>query len=100
MPATEYFQTQRVRRRFMNIAHEICGPVDAVVAPQAHGAMHALTNMTGQPAITMRSGFRDDGTPRAVTLWGQLFDDGRLLQIGDALERKLDLWSLRPPDLG
>jgi len=99
MPATEYFQTQRVRRRFMSIAHEICGSVDAVVAPQAHGAMHAMTNMTGQPAITMRTGFRDDGTPRAVTLWGQLFDDGRLLQIGDALERKLDLWSLRP-DLG
>ena len=96
MPATEFFQSQRVRRRFMKIAHGLFENVDAVVAPQAHGAMHALTNMTGQPAITMRTGFRDDGTPRAVTLWGGFSRDGTLLNIGSALERELDLWSKRP----
>lgn len=97
MSATEYFQTQRIRRRFMGIAHDILDGVDAVVAPQAHGAMHALTNMTGQPAITMRSGFRENGTPRAVTLWGGLYQDQTLLRISAALERELGLWADRPP---
>lgn len=95
-PAVEYMQARRIRRRFMTTAAELFGKVDAIIAPRAHGALHAMTNMTGQPALTIRQGFREDGTPSAVTLWGGLFDDARLLRLGAGLERELGLWKRRP----
>ncbi len=95
-PAVEYMQARRLRRRFMTTAAELFGKVDAIIAPRAHGALHAMTNMTGQPAVTIRQGFREDGTPSAVTLWGGLFDDARLLRLGAGLERELGLWKRRP----
>ncbi|MCB9838733.1 MAG: amidase [Phycisphaeraceae bacterium] len=96
-PAVEFMQARRLRRRFMKRAAALFEGVDAVIAPRRHGALHALTNMTGHPAITIRQGFREDGTPTAVTLWGGLFDDAGLLRLGGALERRLDLWNQRPP---
>lgn len=96
-PAVEFMQARRLRRRFMKQAAALFDGVDIIIAPRRHGALHALTNMTGQPAITIRQGFRDDGTPFAVTLWAGLYDDAALLRVGSALERKLDFWRKRPP---
>ncbi len=95
-PAVEYMQARRVRRRFMTTAAELFAKVDAIIAPREHGALHALTNMTGQPAVTIRQGFREDGTPSGVTLWGGLYEDARLLRLGAALEREIGLWQRRP----
>jgi len=97
IPAVEHLQAQRMRRRFMDAAESIFEGIDVFVAPQRHGAMHALTNMTGQPALTLRSGFRDDGTPTATTLWAGLWDESALLRVGLALERELGVWGRRPP---
>jgi Asp-tRNA(Asn)/Glu-tRNA(Gln) amidotransferase A subunit family amidase len=96
IPAVDYYNATRWRRRLMRETNELFGGVQAIVAPQAHGAMHAITNMTGHPAITMRTGFRDDGTPRANTVWGRLYDDAAVLRIGATLEGRLDQWSRRP----
>jgi len=96
LPAVEFQQVRRLRRRAMNVAAALFEGVDAITAPQRHGAMHALTNLTGHPALTIRLAFRDDGTPRATTLWAPLFQDSKLLAIGHALERILGLWTKRP----
>lgn len=105
-PAVEYVQAKRIRRRLMRTAHDLFQPVDAIIAPEAYGAMHALTNMTGQPAITIRKGFTDDGaprsqtprslTPRSLTMWAGLYEDDTLLAIASALEHRLDVWQRRP----
>lgn len=99
LPAVEFQQVRRLRRRAMKVAAALFSGVDAIVAPQRHGALHALTNLTGQPALTFRQAFRADGTPRAATMWAPLFEDSRLLAIGHALERKLG-HSTRRPTLG
>ncbi|MBI3817540.1 MAG: amidase [Planctomycetes bacterium] len=96
VPAVEYLQASRIRRKFMKIADDLFRGFDAVVAPSAHGALHALTNMTGQPAVTLRQGMGRNGRPVSTTLWAPLFNDSRLLQIGRALEAELNLWRARP----
>jgi Asp-tRNA(Asn)/Glu-tRNA(Gln) amidotransferase A subunit family amidase len=95
--AVEFMQARRLRRRYMKRAAALFDGVDLVIAPRRHGAMHAMTNMTGQPALTIRQGFRKDGTPMAITLWAGLYNDAGLLCVGSALERSLDLWRKRPP---
>jgi len=96
-PAVEYLQSSRIRRRYLRLVHDLFRDVDVITAPQRHGAMHALTNMTGQPAITQKHGFRDNGTPRGFTMWGRLYDESTLLRVARAVEQDLDLWTKRPP---
>lgn len=96
IPAVEYLQASRLRRRAMLAAQALFADVDVIIAPQRQGALHALTNITGHPAITVRQSFRDDGTPRATTLWGGVYQDGRLLSLAHALEERLDVRDRRP----
>jgi len=97
IPAVDYFNAKRWRRRLMRHADALFTGLNGFIAPQAHGALHAITNMTGQPAITFRTGFRENGTPRANTLWGGLYDDSATLRLGATIERRLGVWDRRPP---
>ena len=56
----------------------------------------ALTNYTGHPTLTLRAAVVN-GRPRSVTLVGRLYEEGRLISLGMALERRLDVRDLRPP---
>lgn len=96
IPAVEFQQARRLRRRLMTEAAPVFRGVNALVAPSNHDVLHAVTNMTGHPAITIRHSFRADGTPRGFTLWGDLYREDLLLPVAHALERKLGLWERRP----
>lgn len=98
IPAVEALQASRVRRRGMALCRDLFADVEVVIAPQRHGTMHALTNLTGNPAVTLRQAFREDGTPRAATLWGRVHGDANLLRVAARLEDELGLW-MRRPDL-
>jgi Asp-tRNA(Asn)/Glu-tRNA(Gln) amidotransferase A subunit family amidase len=94
--AVDYVQMQRVRREIMERTAECFADLDAIVAPGIGHSFSFVTNATGHPALTLRSGFREDGTPVALTLHGQLYDEGTLCEIGLALERELGVWQRHP----
>jgi Asp-tRNA(Asn)/Glu-tRNA(Gln) amidotransferase A subunit family amidase len=94
--AVEYIQLQRVRRRVMEVARDLFERVDVVVGPGMGSTFSFLTNASGHPSLTLRTGFRENRTPTAVTLHGQLFGEGRLCELGVVLENELDVWKRRP----
>jgi Asp-tRNA(Asn)/Glu-tRNA(Gln) amidotransferase A subunit family amidase len=97
VPAVEYVQLLRVRRRVMEAMAALFSEVDAVIAGTAGSAMHFATNASGHPALAIRAGFRADGTPEGVTLFGRLYQEGTLVRLGMALERELaDVFERRP----
>ena len=96
-PAIEYVQAQRFRRRVMAMMAERFADIDAIISPSFAGSLLLITNNTGHPSLTIRCGFRANGTPRGITLWGRLFEEGTLCRIGMALESALDVWDKRPP---
>ncbi|MHC4100209.1 MAG: amidase [Planctomycetota bacterium] len=96
-PGIEYVQAQRFRRQVMEMMAGKLRDVDAMISPSFAGSLLMITNHTGHPSLTLRCGFRDDGTPRGITLWGRLFDEGTLCRLGMALEGKLNVWQQRPP---
>jgi Asp-tRNA(Asn)/Glu-tRNA(Gln) amidotransferase A subunit family amidase len=69
--------------------------------------MLSLTNLTGQPSLALRAGFEDlqprplfghpenethdtrYRVPRSVSLWSGLFQEGKLITLGRALEAAL-----------
>ena len=78
-----------------------------------------ITNFTGHPSLTLRAGFvevaeaRSDWAPdpkrslpkfspprhvpHGITLIGPLFGEGRLAEVGVALEREFAVAAERPP---
>jgi len=95
-PAIDYVQAQRFRRMVMEMMAGQFTAVDAMISPSYAGSLLLITNNTGHPALTIRCGFKDDGTPHGITLIGPLFDEGTLCNIGMALEGELDVWHARP----
>ncbi|MCZ6735398.1 MAG: amidase, partial [Planctomycetota bacterium] len=95
-PAIEYVQAQRFRRSVMEMMAAKFADLDAMISPSFAGSLLLITNNTGHPSLTLRCGYKDDGTPHGITLWGRLFDESTLCSIGMSLERKLDVWHKRP----
>ncbi|MCZ6446394.1 MAG: amidase family protein, partial [Planctomycetota bacterium] len=96
VPAIEYVQAQRFRRSVMEMMAAKFADLDAMISPSFAGSLLLITNNTGHPSLTLRCGYKDDGTPHGITLWGRLFDESTLCSIGMSLERKLDVWHKRP----
>lgn len=121
LSAVDHIQADRFRRRVMQVMAGIFAEVPAILGPSFAAAVNVITNFTGHPSLTIRSGFVERGSrdsqarlpgsaepverdeaeahtvPHGVTLWGRLFDEGTLCRIGMALEAELDVWRRRPP---
>lgn len=112
--AVDYVQADRLRRSVMQQTEEFFSQVDVIIGPSFGTPMLSLTNFTGQPCLAMRAGFEEitprslfnhpendtDETlhrvPRSVSLWSNLFQEGKLLQVGRALEAELGIANERP----
>jgi Asp-tRNA(Asn)/Glu-tRNA(Gln) amidotransferase A subunit family amidase len=121
LSAIDHIQLDRLRRHVMQEMDDTFHKVDAIVGPVAHGPMLIITNFTGHPCLTLRSGFLQSRTrgslslaqsrihegtpgtadarfvPHGICIWGKLFDEGTVLNIGRALECELNVWDRRPP---
>jgi Asp-tRNA(Asn)/Glu-tRNA(Gln) amidotransferase A subunit family amidase len=117
--AVDYVQAERLRRM---VAHEMARGMsrfDLLLVPSLRGDMLTLSNHTGHPSLTLRTGTlnvaeaRSDWAPdpatplpkfdpprtvpHGVTLIGRLFDEGTIARAGMALERAANVASRRPP---
>jgi Asp-tRNA(Asn)/Glu-tRNA(Gln) amidotransferase A subunit family amidase len=113
--AVDYVQAERLRRKVMQDMREFFSQVDVVFGPTSGTPMPTVTNYTGQPALAIRVGFEEitsrslfghpendsDPTlhrvPRSVSLWSELFQEGKLVTVGRALEAELGVAHERPP---
>ncbi len=120
LSAVDHVQTDRLRYRVMQALGDMMAQVDVLIGPFQTGPMLVASNFTGHPCLHLRAGFSDVSTrspaslgsgrlttgdavgdatftvPQGISLWGQLFDEGPLLNLGMALEAKLDVAGRRP----
>ncbi len=97
----------------------IMNEVDLLLVPSLRDEILHITNNTGHPSLTLRTGFvevseaRSDWAPdpnnplpkfnpprrvpHGVTLIGRLFDEGTLALAGIALERHFNVAQETPP---
>ena len=112
--AVALVQAERLRRRTMQAMAEVMAGVDALLAPVDGTPLLTITNCTGHPALAVPTGYAwrenesyapapaQDGSrgrllPHVTALWGRLYEDGRLVELGMALERELGRRIQRPP---
>ena len=121
LSAVDHVQLDRLRFRVMEALDGAFREVDAMIGPFGTGPMLVASNFTGHPCLHLRAGFLDSPTrsdpsleggkldigsaegdtathevPQGISLWGPLFDEGRLLNLGMALEAELDVAARRP----
>lgn len=97
IPAPELVQADRFRRRCMELFDTLFDELDALIGPSYADGMVITTNCTGHPSLTVPIGRKESGSPHAITLIGRLFDEGTLLRLGNAIDRRCWPAALRRP---
>ena len=121
LSAVDFVQADRLRRKVAIEMARIMADVDVLLVPSLRDEMLTISNNTGHPSLTLRTGMvevsetRSDwapGTeyssrklskphkvPHGVTLIGRLFKEGTLATAGLALERHFAQTTQHPPAL-
>ncbi len=116
IPAKDYINALRLRRRVQLELQEwmagfdavvsptlntITGPVDQPFSDWARGfsstPLSAAANLAGLPGVNLPCGFDDQGLPVGLSLTGAPFGDETLLAIGEEYQRRTD-WHTRHPE--
>jgi Asp-tRNA(Asn)/Glu-tRNA(Gln) amidotransferase A subunit family amidase len=122
LSAVDFVQADRLRRKFALAMARLFERVDVILVPSLRDEMLTISNFTGHPSLTLRTGFisveqaRSDWAPdpahplptftpprrvpHGPTLIGRLFDEGTLGRVGIALERASGVAHERPPGFG
>jgi Asp-tRNA(Asn)/Glu-tRNA(Gln) amidotransferase A subunit family amidase len=119
LSAVDFVQADRLRRKVAIEMARVMASVDLLLVPSLRDEMLVISNNTGHPSLTLRTGFvevakaRSDWAPDpqhplptfspprrvpyGVTLIGRLFDEGTIARAGLALEREMGVAAERPP---
>ncbi|TFW16962.1 amidase [Massilia arenosa] len=119
LSAVDFVQADRMRRKVAQEMARIFKQVDLLLVPSLRDEMLTISNHTGHPSLTLRTGFVEVGearsdwapnpaqplpkfspprrVPHGVTLIGRLFDEGTIARVGVALERASGVAGERPP---
>jgi Asp-tRNA(Asn)/Glu-tRNA(Gln) amidotransferase A subunit family amidase len=119
LSAVDFVQADRLRRKVAQEMARVMSQVDVLLVPSLRDEILTISNHTGHPSLTLRTGFVEVGqarsdwapdparpmptfnpprrVPHGVTLVGQLFDEGTLGRVGIALEKASGVAAERPP---
>lgn len=97
IPAVEYVQAARQRTILIQEMHEIMKDYDIIVTPSFAGTQLPITNLTGHPALCLPNGFNEQGAPTSITLLANLFEEEKLVMLGDLIQKNSDWQAKRPP---
>jgi len=121
LSAVDHIQLDRLRLRVMKALDTLFSEVDVLIGPFMTGPMLVASNFTGHPCLHLRAGFLEIGTrgkaslgagkltvgdedatgrtfsvPQGISLWGRLFEEGPILNLGIAMEAALNVANRRP----
>ena len=97
IPAVEYIRAMRARRLLMQKMDELMSQYDVFLSPAPGSSSLQVTNLTGHPAIVLKSGFIDN-MPQSIMLTGRLYDEATLCRVALAYEQATE-WHKRNPTL-
>ena len=96
IPAVEYLQANRHRKVLIENFNKVIAGYDFIVAPSNGRNISLATNLTGHPAISVPNGFDVKGHPTSITLLGNLYDEGPLLEAAYILQQATDFEEKHP----
>ena len=106
IPAVEYIRACQIRTLLMQAMMRVMSQVDVYVTPASGGPGATrigqrntqLTNLTGQPAVTLPNGFTRSGVPTSFILTGGVHRDAVMLMVAHQYQQATG-FHLRHPTL-
>ncbi len=98
IPAVEYLQANRHRRRLINEMHEIMKDLDILISPTFGGSQLMITNLTGHPVVSVPTGLDKRNRPTSFTLIGNLYDEEVILLLAKKFQEMTEFDEMHPPD--
>jgi aspartyl-tRNA(Asn)/glutamyl-tRNA(Gln) amidotransferase subunit A len=108
----EYVQAMRVRTDLARAMQQIFSTIDLMLLPTAEPAgklepvppeslftkksFTTAFNVSGNPALSICSGYAENGLPYSLQIVGRLFDEPTVLRAGDAYEKATTWRGIRP----
>src|SRR5919112_4073586 len=118
LSAVDFVPADPLRREVADMMSGVMSKVDLLLVPSLRNEMLIISNNTGHPSLTLRTGFVNVGqarsdwapdpknplpkfdpprrVPHGVTLIGRLFDEGTIGRAGMAIERAANVMGERP----
>ena len=97
IPAVEYIRAMRARRLLMQEMDKLMSQYDVFLSPAPGSSSLQVTNLTGHPAIALKSGFVDN-MPAAIMVPGRLYDEATVCRVALAYEQATE-WHKKHPTL-
>jgi Asp-tRNA(Asn)/Glu-tRNA(Gln) amidotransferase A subunit family amidase len=97
IPAVEYINANRHRYSLIQKVNEVIEKYDVIICPTWAGNQAAITNLTGNPAISIPTGFNKNNTPTSITLVGNLYDEATLLEVAKIYQDATE-WNKMHPE--
>lgn len=94
IPAIAYIQANRARTLLIDQLNVKMKGLDVFIAP-SFGQNLRATNLSGHPCVVLPNGFRN-GLPGSITFTGQLFGEGKLLQVAQIYQNATDFHGKHP----
>ena len=97
VPAVEYLNACRARYQIMKQIDPFIDQYDIIIAPPEIGDQLALTNLTGNPSITLPNGMLPNHLPASISFIGKHFGEATLLAFAKAYQQFTG-YNLKHPD--
>jgi Asp-tRNA(Asn)/Glu-tRNA(Gln) amidotransferase A subunit family amidase len=96
IPAVEYIQANRHRKVLIEKFNAMIRNFDIILSPSNGQYLSMATNLTGHPAMVVPTGFDKKGRPTSITLLGNLYDEGPMLEAAYLFQQATDFEEKRP----
>ncbi len=87
VPAVEYIKANRLRKILSDQVNRLFQDYDVIVAPSFGGNQLLATNLTGHPCAVVPNGFDEEGHPTSISFLGNLYEEGKILELATAYQK-------------
>jgi len=86
VPAVEYLNACRLRYQIMAQMDPLLDKYDVIITPPETGDQLAITNLTGNPSVTLPNGMLKNKMPASISFIGKHFGEAKLLAFAKAYQ--------------
>jgi Asp-tRNA(Asn)/Glu-tRNA(Gln) amidotransferase A subunit family amidase len=97
VPAVDYINACRMRWMIMKQMDPLIDSYDIIIAPPETGDQLAITNLTGNPSVTLPNGFLPGGMPASISFIGKHFGEAELLAFAKVYQEQTGFHLKHPP---
>ena len=95
IPAVEYIQANRKRGILIEEMAKVFDQIDMYIHPSWASSSLQITNFTGHPSVSVPNGFKE-GKPTSISITGQLYEEGAILSLAQALQTRTRYFTKKP----